>query len=133
MDKFIRKFLRDLEMNFGDPGVSKIETGVDDLGEWVKQTFHSGGSIRVMKFYTSLNSTPQKRELSLEELKKELEISIEKEEYELAAELRDKIKELESESDEIGILEAELQKAISNQDFERAIEIRDILLSKGRK
>jgi protein-arginine kinase activator protein McsA len=41
--------------------------------------------------------------------------------------LRDKIKSLETNQDEINKLEEELKSCIEKQDFEKAIEIRDQL------
>ena len=58
-------------------------------------------------------------------MKSQLETSIEEQNFEKAAELRDKIKSLETDKEKILELQSELKKAVDHQDFERAIELRD--------
>jgi len=62
-------------------------------------------------------------------LKSELEKAIEEQEFEKAAELRDKIKEMEITQGKITKLKEELDLAIKNQEFEKAAEIRDQIKS----
>jgi protein-arginine kinase activator protein McsA len=64
---------------------------------------------------------------NLKELQKELDECIKKEDFEKAVELRDKIKNLKSNSTKIENLKKEMEIAIEEQNFERAIEIRDEL------
>ena len=50
---------------------------------------------------------------------------IENQEFELAVELRDRIKNLEQNQEEIKKLNDELKSHIQNQDFEKCIEVRN--------
>jgi protein-arginine kinase activator protein McsA len=62
-----------------------------------------------------------------EYLKIKLQRAIETEDFESAIKLRDQIKNLESNQEEIEKVELELKKAIKEQNFEMAIELRDEL------
>ena len=56
-----------------------------------------------------------------------LERAIEMEDFEEAVKLRDQIKNLETNQEEIQKLELELKESIKEQNFEKSIEIRDQL------
>ena len=56
-----------------------------------------------------------------------LERAIEMEDFEVAVKLRDQIKNLETNQEEIQKLELELKESIKEQNFEKSIEIRDQL------
>jgi len=100
-----------------------------EIGEWEKETFTSNDRSFVQ---TKIYFTPRGFEEKMMnpenmDLKNQLRIAVENEDFEKAAELRDQIKNLEKNKEEISNLNSELQKAISEQNFERAIEIRDQL------
>ena len=125
----------DFEFDFNQPikmiGDVKTEKGQDSNGEWIKQTFTSkDGSYKMTTFYrTSGLSKENKTDLSTKigDLKAELESCIDNQEFEKAAELRDKIKEIESNKEKVDALEKELEIAVKDQNFEKAIELRDKL------
>ena len=95
-------------------------------GKWKTQTRVSDdGTYRVTSFYFDDNRTQNKSPLST--LKQQLDEAIENEDFEKAVELRDKIKNLESNQKEVEKLELELKQSIEEQDFEKSIEIRDQL------
>ncbi len=143
MDRFMKKFFsdfdsffnNDFESMFNQPlrivGETKTEKGQDSSGTWTKKTFTSNdGSYRVTTFYKTSDSTGvNKTDLSTKigDMKAELESYVEKQEFEKAAELRDKIKEIESSKEKIENLKKELEIAVREQNFEKAIEIRDSL------
>lgn len=95
---------------------------------WKTQTRMSeDGRTKVTTHYWSNDATNPKSTGGVENLKAQLEYSIENEDFELAVKLRDKIKSLESNQEEIDKLELELKKSIKEQNFEKSIEIRDLL------
>ena len=135
-DSFFNDFdgiFNNKKMNFGTPlGKTKTEKGKDSNGEWVKQTFESvDGSIKMTHFYRTAGHTKAPKagdpQIKIGDLKAKLDECVEKQEFEKAAELRDKIKALETNSQKIDELNAELKKAVDTQNFEKAIEIRDQL------
>jgi protein-arginine kinase activator protein McsA len=68
------------------------------------------------------------KEMSKEEyLNIKLERAIEMEDFEEAIKLREQIKNLATNQEEIKKLELELKESIKEQNFERSIEIRDQL------
>ena len=94
-------------------------------GQWKSQTRVSDdGSYRVTTYRYSNN---KEEKSGIQSLKAQLETAIENEDFEKAVELRDKIKNLESNQKEIEKLELELKQSIEDQNFERSIEIRDQL------
>lgn len=106
----------------------KTEKGSDDNGDWIRTTYTSPSGIRYTMTTTYYNGAPQspnkpKNELSL--LKRQLEKAVEEQDFEKAVELRDKIKNFETNKQEIEKLETDLKTAVDNQDFELAIKIRD--------
>lgn len=106
---------------------SKTEKGEDEMGSWEKQSYSSeDGSYNVVTFYRTFG-TPKQKQNSIESLKKELESCVENQEFEKAAELRDKIKNIENNNIKKNQLKDELDKAVKIQDFERAIQLRDEL------
>lgn len=97
-------------------------------GGWKTQTRMSeDGLTKVTTHYWSNDSTNPKSNGGVESLKTQLEYVIENEDFELAVKLRDQIKSLESNQEEIDKLELELKKSIKEQNFEKSIEIRDQL------
>jgi excinuclease UvrABC helicase subunit UvrB len=110
-------------------GKTNVESGSDENGQWTKETFTSAdGSYSVTSIVRNLGPTISKPNKGVDEisyLKNQLDTAIEEQNFEKAAELRDKIKSLESNKEKIQELESELKKAIENEDFEKAIEIRD--------
>lgn len=111
-------------------GDIKNEEGVDENGKWHKQTITSkDGSFEIISFSRISNGMPKfsQKNQSVSELKSQLEKCVEFQEYEKAAELRDKIKLIESNSETVKKLQIELDESIKSQNFERAIEIRDEL------
>lgn len=123
-------FFNELESFFNKPiGESKTEKGQDSKGNWVKQTYSSpDGSYRMTTFVRTSGFTNQKVESTkINELKSQLEDCVEKQEFEKAAELRDKIKEIESNKEKVDTLKKELEVAVKEQNFEKAIELRDKL------
>lgn len=104
----------------------KTEKGEDEMGPWQKQSYSSeDGSYNVVTFYRTFG-TP-KKQTSIESLKKELESCVENQEFEKAAELRDKIKNIENNNIKKNQLQDELDRAVKVQDFEKAIQLRDQL------
>jgi protein-arginine kinase activator protein McsA len=94
-------------------------------GEWKSKTRTSAdGTTKVTTHYWS-NSGSNTNDVEM--LKSQLENAIENEDFELAVNLRDKIKNLETNQELITKLEQELKQSIQEQNFERSIEIRDQL------
>ena len=109
-------------------GETKNESGNDELGEWSKTTFSSeDGSMSYTTFVRhNLHEYPiSSKKDKLYELKQDLEKHIEKQEFEKAAELRDRIKLLEKNSESINQLKKELKDLVEKQDFEQAAKVRD--------
>ena len=130
MNELINEFLNNPSFYYPSfLGDYKSESGQDENGEWIKQTYSSkDGSVKIVKFYQSSDSSEDNVESNdLNKLKKELEKSIEKQDFENAVVLRDKIKKYEKNNKKITDLEKELKSAIDTQNFEKAIEIRDEL------
>lgn len=92
---------------------------------WEKKVFKSpDGSYSVTyltKNYSKNNNTSEE----IEFLKNKLEVAVEDQNFEEAVELRDKIKNLESNVEKIYELKLKLAECVKNQDFEKAIEYRD--------
>lgn len=96
-------------------------------GEWKTQTRVSeDGTTRITSYYYG-SKDDKSSNSGIESLKSQLETAIENEDFEKAVELRDKIKNLESNQKEIEKLELELKQSIKDQNFEKSIEIRDQL------
>jgi protein-arginine kinase activator protein McsA len=130
MNELINEFLNNPSFYYPSfLGDYKSESGQNENGEWLKQTYSSkDGSVKIVKFYQSNESEDNNTESNdLTKLKKELEKSIEKQDFENAVILRDKIKKHEKNTKKITDLEKELQSLIETQNFEKAIEIRDEL------
>lgn len=111
-----------------DEVTEKTEKGSDENGDWIRTTYTSPNGVRYTMTTTYYNGTSQspnkpKNELSL--LKRQLEKAVEEQDFEKAVELRDKIKNFETNKQEIEKLETELKTAVDSQDFETAIKIRD--------
>lgn len=123
----LQSFFDDFEKLFNSNlNGSKTEKGEDEMGSWQKQSYSSeDGSYNVVTFYRTYGVP--KNQKSVESLKKELESCVEKQEFEKAAELRDRIKNIENNNLKKNQLQDELDKAVKSQDFERAIQLRDEL------
>jgi excinuclease UvrABC helicase subunit UvrB len=109
-------------------GKTKTENGSDQSGDWKKEVFTSNDGTFTMTSFTriyggDLKPSTQLTELDL--LKSKLEQSVKNEEFEKAIELRDQIKNLETNSKNIKELEDKLNLAIKSEDFEQAIKLRD--------
>ena len=125
---------RNFNLNF-DELMARYEKMMEDFRktDWTEKSYESpDGSYKftsyVKVFDLSDFDAPNSKEMSKEEfLKVKLERAIETEDFESAVKLRDQIKNLESNQEEIGKLELELKKAIKEQNFEMAIELRDQL------
>lgn len=98
------------------------------MGNWKTQTKVSDdGTYRITSYYYGNKDNTPPVNSKVDNLKTQLEIAIEKEDFEKAVELRDQIKKMESNQNEIQKLELELKKSIEEQNFEKSIEIRDQL------
>lgn len=111
-----------------DEVTEKTEKGSDENGDWIRTTYTSPSGVRYTMTTTYYNGTSQspnkpKNELSL--LNRQLEKAVEEQDFEKAVELRDKIKNFETNKQEIEKLETELKTAVDSQDFETAIKLRD--------
>ena len=125
---------RNFNLNF-DELMARYEKMMEDFRktDWMEKSYESpDGSYKftsyVKVFDLSDFDAPNSKEMSKEEfLKVKLERAIETEDFESAVKLRDQIKNLESNQEEIDKLELELKKSIKEQNFEKSIEIRDQL------
>lgn len=112
----------------GIPTNGKTETGTDEFGDWKKETYKSpDGGVFITSFVRTGGNHKPTESSGITSLKKKLQIAIEEENFEEAVKLRDEIKKLESNQDEIKKIELELKKSIEEQDFEKSIELRDQL------
>ena len=132
----LNKLLKDLnsfddsffDMNPYLSGNEKTESGKDDKGEWEKKTFISDDGLFSYSFFTK-RSGNRKEVDDLTKLKNQLDLAVESQDFEKAVELRDTIKKLEVNKEEIKKLNEELKSYIKNQDFENAIIVRDKIKS----
>lgn len=137
---FNRKNLNDLfrefdsmvggfDLMFGvTPNNGKTESGTDEFGDWTKKTYKSpDGGVLITNFVRTGGNYKPNQSSGTTSLKKKLQIAIEEENFEEAVKLRDEIKKLETNQDEIKKIELELKKSIEDQDFEKSIELRDQL------
>jgi excinuclease UvrABC helicase subunit UvrB len=109
-------------------GKTKTENGSDESGDWKKETFTSNDGMFTMTSFTKLYGKelkPSKQVNEIDLLKSNLELAVKNEEFEKAIEIRDKIKNLETNSKNIKQLEEKLNLAIKSEDFEQAIKLRD--------
>lgn len=101
--------------------------------DWTTNSFESpDGNYKytsyVKVFDLSDLDNDNSKEMDKEEyLKIKLERAIEMEDFEQAVKLRDQIKNLGTNQEQIEKLELELKKSIEEQNFEKSIEIRDQL------
>ena len=103
--------------------------------DWTKETYESPDGLYQVKTFTKVidlseifgEETDDKKMSKEEYLTYKLQQSVENENFEEAVKLRDQIKNLKSNQEEIEKLEMKLKEAIKTQDFEKAIEIRDEL------
>jgi excinuclease UvrABC helicase subunit UvrB len=112
----------------GMPSNSETESGTDEIGDWTKETYTSpDGKIFITNFVRNGDSHTSNKSSGINSLKRKLQIAIEEENFEEAVKLRDEIKNLELNQENIEKIELELTRAIKEQDFELAIELRDHL------
>ena len=83
--------------------------------------------VKVFDLSDIFDENKSKEMSKAEYLNIKLERAIEMEDFEEAVKLRDQIKNLETNQEEIQKLELELKESIKEQNFERSIEIRDQL------
>lgn len=106
---------------FGD---GMIENNTTQNGDWVTETIKLDNGMVIYKTYYT--NDPNKKNVSeIDLLKSKLNNAIEKQEFEVAAELRDKIKNIENNKTKLNELNSKLQEAIKKEDFETAIVLRD--------
>ena len=124
------------KFNFNiDDLMARYDKMMEDFNkqDWETNTFESAdGNYKytsyVKVFDLSNLDDNNSKEMDKEEyLKIKLNRAIEMENFEEAVKLRDQIKNLKSNQEEIEKLEMKLKEAIKTQDFEKAIEIRDEL------
>ena len=110
-------------------GKTKVESGNDELGQWTQTSYKSDdGSITYTSFVRTNSYPPvNSKKSKLTELKEELKSLIEKQDFEKAAEIRDRIKLIEKNSETINELRAQLKKHVESEEFEKAAEVRDKL------
>ena len=144
MDKkdFAKRFEDLLKEIFGDIGKANSPMGsffdnikYDKLdNDWssIRKTVRDGRDEIFTTIYYVFNddekgkwSAPEKNQIK--DLETQLETCVKNQAFEKAVELRDKIKNLKSNSSKIDNLKKEMEIAINEQNFERAIEIRDEL------
>jgi protein-arginine kinase activator protein McsA len=101
--------------------------------DWTTNTFESpDGNYKYTRYVKVFDlsdfDNDNSKEMGKEEyLKIKLELAIENEDFEEAVKLRDQIKNLGTNKEEIEKLELELKQSIEEQNFEKSIEIRDQL------
>ena len=83
--------------------------------------------VKVFDLSDIFDENKSKEMSKAEYLNIKLEKAIEMEDFEEAVKLRDQIKNLETNQEEIQKLELELKESIKEQNFEKSIEIRDQL------
>jgi excinuclease UvrABC helicase subunit UvrB len=116
-----------------DELMARYEKMMEDFHktDWSEKSHESpDGSYKVTTYYKvfNLSDFDESKQMSKEEyLKTKLQRAIETEDFESAVKLRDQIKNLASNQEEIEKIELELKKAIKEQNFESAIELRDQL------
>jgi len=123
---------RNFNFNF-DELMARYEKMMEEFNktDWSEKSYESpDGSYKVTSYYKvfDLSDLDESKQMSKEEyLKIKLQRAIETEDFESAVKLRDQIKNLELNQEEIEKVELELKKAIKEQNFEMAIELRDQL------
>jgi protein-arginine kinase activator protein McsA len=91
---------------------------------WERKHYKSeDGSISFTYITNKRGDLNKQDEVSL--LKQKLKISVDEQNFEEAVELRDKIKNLEKNKEELIKLNKELDECVKKQDFENAIKLRD--------
>ena len=83
--------------------------------------------VKVFDLSDIFDENKSKEMSKAEYLNIKLERAIEMEDFEESVKLRDQIKNLETNQEEIQKLELELKESIKEQNFEKSIEIRDQL------
>jgi hypothetical protein len=128
---FDRLFKEFDEMFYDQPHLKnkeQIQTGSDEDGEWEKRTYVSDSGLFSYSFFTRKSSSKNSTN-EIDSLKNQLEKRVEEQDFEKAVELRDKIKKLELNKEELSKLNKELDECVKKQDFENAITLRDKIKS----
>jgi excinuclease UvrABC helicase subunit UvrB len=114
------KFFNSINSEFNQP-FSLIDSMLNKNYEKSTKKIEIPGGTCVVVSYTLI----PKGNDELNNLKTQLSNAVENQEFEKAAELRDKIKEIEKNKTEIDNLTKELDMAVKDQNFEKAAKIRD--------
>ena len=122
------------KFNFNiDDLMARYDKMMEDFNkqDWETNTFESpDGNYKYTRYVKvfNLSDFDEPKEMDKEEyLKIKLNRAIEMEDFEEAVKLRDQIKNLGTNQEEIEKLELELKQSIEEQNFEKSIEIRDQL------
>ena len=124
------------KFNFNiDDLMARYDKMMEDFNkqDWETNTFESpDGNYKYTRYVKVFDLSDldkyNSKEMDKEEyLKIKLNRAIEMEDFEEAVKLRDQIKNLGTNQEEIEKLELELKKSIEEQNFEKSIEIRDHL------
>ena len=125
------------KFNFNiDDLMARYDKMMEDFNkqDWETKTFESAdGNYKYTSYVkvfdlSNIFDEDKSKEMNKEEyLKIKLERAIEMEDFEEAIKLREQIKNLGTNQEEIKKLELELKESIKEQNFERSIEIRDEL------
>jgi excinuclease UvrABC helicase subunit UvrB len=131
-------FNRKFNLNF-DEIMARYEKMMDEFNnqDWKINTYDSpDGNYRHTSYVKVLdlsnldmdNSKEMKKDEYLKvKLERALKLAINNEDFEEAVKLRDQIKDLDKNKEQIDILELKLKESIEDQDFELSIDIRDQL------
>lgn len=92
---------------------------------WDKKTYSSPDGSISYTFMTNKGFNKLNDKNDIELLKTKLEEAVELQDFEEAVKLRDKIKSLEQNYEEIKKLTKELNENIESQNFEKCIELRN--------
>ena len=124
------------KFNFNiDDLMARYDKMMEDFNkqDWETNTFESpDGNYKYTRYVKVFDLSDldkyNSKEMDKEEyLNIKLNRAIEMEDFELAVKLRDQIKNLGTNQEEIEKLELELKQSIEEQNFEKSIEIRDQL------
>ena len=124
------------KFNFNiDDLMARYDKMMEDFNkqDWETNTFESpDGNYKYTRYVKVFDLSDldkyNSKEMDKEEyLNIKLNRAIEMEDFELAVKLRDQIKNLGTNQEQIEKLELELKKSIEEQNFEKSIEIRDHL------
>jgi len=101
-----------------------VNTSSFSGNDWTEKKYQSpDGKISFTYFSRNNKFEPTLDEIG--KLKNELDTAVESQDFEQAVVLRDRIKSLEKNKQQILYLETKLKECVKSQDFEKAIEYRD--------